>query len=92
MVSQRTRRPRDIPFDSWIDADGLIRKVQTSFDFAALAPSGATNPGLGAMSMQIEYFDFGAPVDIQVPSDDEVQDASSLLKGSKFTTTASSIY
>lgn len=80
----------EIPFDAWIDAGGLVRRLDTSFDFTKLATGGG-NPGLGAMSMSMQFFDFGAPVDIQVPSDDEVQDMSALLGGSKFSATASSI-
>jgi len=82
----------DIPFDAWVDADGLIRKVQMSFDYSSLVSS-ASSSGAAGMSMTMEYFDFGVPVDIQVPSDDEVQDASNLFSstGSKFSSVGSSI-
>ena len=81
---------QEIPFDVWIDSDGLVRRMETSLDFAKLAP--ARGPAaLGAMSTRMEYFDFGSAVDINVPGDDEVQDLSSLTPGSKFSTVASSI-
>ena len=82
---------QDIPFDVWIDSDGLVRRINTSFDLSKLASAGSKNP-LGAMSAQMEYFDFGSSVDIQLPSDDQVQDLSALLpSASKFSSVASSI-
>jgi hypothetical protein len=39
--------------------------------------------------MSMEFFDFGLPVDIQLPSDDEVQDLSALLSGMQFSEAAS---
>ena len=85
---------QEIPFDVWIGDDGLVHKMSTAIDFGQLAPAGKPTP-LGKMSMNIEYFDFGAPVDISVPSDDEVKDFSELLGGTgrseSFETTGSSI-
>jgi hypothetical protein len=83
---------QDIPFDAWIDADGLVRRIETRFDFSKLAPPGAATP-LGSMDETLEFFDFGSPVDIQLPSDDQVQDLSALVANasSRFSSVASSI-
>ena len=69
---------QEIPFDAWVDADGLIRRVRTQIDYATFAPATAAGE-LGSMSQTVEYFDFGEPVDIQLPADDEVQDLSELV-------------
>jgi hypothetical protein len=79
---------QEIPFEVWIDGDGLVRKMTTSLDMSKLASS-SPNP-LGATTMTMKFSDFGAPVDIQIPQDDQVQDFSSVF-GSKFSTVASSI-
>jgi hypothetical protein len=83
-----------IPFDVWIDADGLVRKMQTSIDLSTLAPPSTAStplPALGTMTISMEFNDFGAPVAIQIPTDDQVQDLSGVLGGSKFSSVASSI-
>jgi hypothetical protein len=83
---------QEIPFDVWIDADGLIRRLQTAFDLAKLAPPGSAAQ-VGSISETLDFHDFGSPVDIQLPSDDEVQDLSALAANAstKFSSVASSI-
>jgi hypothetical protein len=85
-------RTQDMPFDAWIDADGLVRRVQTKIDYASLAPEAAA-AGLGSMTQTVEYFDFGTKVEIQPPPDDQVQDLTALASSatSKFSSVASSI-
>jgi hypothetical protein len=59
-----------ISVDVWVDADGLPRRLV--MDLSEMFSS----MGMGAEAstvMTVEYFDYGAPVDIQVPSPDEVQ-------------------
>lgn len=51
------------PVDVWIDDDGLLRRIQIDDD-----------SGEGT----IEFFDFGAEIEIEAPPDDEVVDGSSL--------------
>jgi hypothetical protein len=82
---------QDIPFDAWVGDDGLVRKIETSFDASLFAPN--PNASLGHVSLTLELFDFGTPADITVPSDDEVTDVSSLASSgaSKFSSVASSI-
>jgi hypothetical protein len=48
------------PVDVWIDEDGLLRRIETADDVGEAT---------------IEFFDFGAAVEIEPPSEDEVIDA-----------------
>jgi hypothetical protein len=54
--------------DVWIDAEGLPRRQSMDIGSAF----GSLGLGDSSVTMTIEYFDFGDPVDIQVPSPDEV--------------------
>lgn len=59
-----------LPADVWIDGDGQARKISMSFDTPA-----------GGVSETIEYYDYGAPVDVTAPPANEVGDFSSLFAG-----------
>jgi hypothetical protein len=63
----------DIPVDIWIDADQQVRKL--SFDLDAKQPG--TNESAKA-SFVLELYDYGKPLDIQLPPADQVVDASTL--------------
>ena len=67
----------EIPVDVWIDGDGLPRRVTMDMGGAmdAIAPGG------GGVTMTIEFSDYGEPVDIQVPSPDEVTPFSEVMGG-----------
>jgi hypothetical protein len=58
----------EIVVDIWIDADGLPRRQ--SMDMGGMF--GALGVGTGSATMTVEYFDFGEPVDIEIPSPDDV--------------------
>jgi hypothetical protein len=63
----------EIPVDVWIDADGLVRKLSLAFS--------ATEPGAsqsGEVAMAFELWDYGEPVEIEVPPASEVVDASAV--------------
>jgi hypothetical protein len=72
----------EIPIDVWIDADDLPRRVRMDMDglFASLGI------GEGGASITMEYFDFGEPVDIDVPSPDEATPITEVLGGGGFGT------
>jgi hypothetical protein len=56
----------EVSVDVWVDAGGLARRLQVDMGGA---------PGAGDDSsavLTIEFFDYGEPVDIEVPSPDEV--------------------
>jgi hypothetical protein len=54
--------------DIWIDAEGLPRRQ--SLDMGSMFAT--LGMGDASATVTIEYFDFGEPVDIEVPSPDEV--------------------
>ncbi|OLT11009.1 hypothetical protein BJF78_27905 [Pseudonocardia sp. CNS-139] len=56
-----------VPADIWIDGDGRARKFQLRMPVNQEGVAVETD-------MTIEYFDFGAPVDVQVPDPAQVQD------------------
>jgi hypothetical protein len=70
-----------IPFDAWVDDDGLVRRIETTFDPSLVGATGKPSP-VGQTTTRVEFYDFGAPVDIQIPSDDEVHDISSSIASS----------
>jgi len=70
-----------LPFDTWIDDQGLLRKVEFRFDLAAMmgATAGVPTSGPGAdalkdasMVMTMTFSDYGAPVNIQAPPASQV--------------------
>lgn len=71
------------PAEVWIAEDGLPRRVAYKIDLseAALGPDAEALAGAGAIEATIDLFDFGAPVDVQVPSAGETADFSDLLGG-----------
>ncbi len=60
-----------IPYDVWVDADGLPRRITTTLDFGALGgqPTTGTTPG---MVFSYELFDYGTPGEIALPPASEV--------------------
>jgi hypothetical protein len=58
----------DIPIEIWVDADGLPRRF--SLTFGDLAAEQLSDDGTMAMTM--EFFDYGEPVSIELPSPDDV--------------------
>ena len=61
-----------LPADMWIDHDGRIRKLSFSTDPDG---SGPAQPG----TVEVELFDFGTPVDVQIPPPGEVADLGNLF-------------
>jgi hypothetical protein len=66
-----------LPFEIWIDEEGLPRKQRVTMDFGDLVP-GAEG---ASMDMTIELSDFGEPVDIEIPRRSEVTDVTETLAG-----------
>ncbi|MEA2452083.1 MAG: hypothetical protein QOG04_793 [Actinomycetota bacterium] len=61
------------PIEVWVGEDGYVHRFSMSFD-ASDSPSGSFK-----MTMTMEMFDFGAPVDIQIPPASQVTDRSGLM-------------
>lgn len=66
-----------IPFEIWIDDEGLPRRQRITMDFGDLVPGA----GDANMEMVVDYSDFGEPVDVDVPRPSEVTDVTEQLAG-----------
>jgi len=64
-----------IPFEIWIDTDGLPRRQRITMDFGKLVP-GAEE---ASMEMTVDFSGFGKPVHIQIPDPSEVTDMTRAL-------------
>jgi hypothetical protein len=64
-----------IPFEIWIDTEGLPRRQRITMDFGKLVP-GAEE---ASMEMTVDFSDFGKPVHIQIPDPSEVTDMTGAL-------------
>lgn len=69
------------PMDVWLDSDGRVRRVTESIDSANIRnPAGVPPAFKGVLTVTYEMYDFGAPVNVQVPPADQTTDLSQLLK------------
>lgn len=73
-----------LPVEVWIDDQNRVRRY--AVDMTVPMPQNASAPGMpkdGEIRTQMiaEYYDFGAPVNVQAPSPDQTMDASKLLAG-----------
>jgi hypothetical protein len=66
-----------IPFEIWIDEEGLPRRQRIRMDFGDLVP-GAEE---ASMEMTVDFSDFGKAVDVKVPPASEVTDVTETLAG-----------
>lgn len=66
------------PVDVWIDDLGLVRRFETRVSLAELAIPGGQSLA-GEVSLRIEYFDPGQPVEIAVPAPEQAADLRDLL-------------
>ena len=53
-----------IPFEIWIDEEGLPRRQRISMDFGDLVPGDEA----ASMKMTVDFSDFGKPVEIEIPA------------------------
>jgi hypothetical protein len=64
-----------LPFEVWIDDEGLLRRQVISMDFGGVIP-GAED---ASMRMQVDFSAFGEPVDIEPPPAKDVTDLTDLM-------------
>jgi hypothetical protein len=64
-----------IPFQIWIDDDGLPRRQRITMDLGDLVPGA----GEARMEMTVDYSAFGEPVDVTIPKPSEVTDVTDLM-------------
>lgn len=73
----------EMPVDVWVDGDGLARRMTLSFDFAAMSGMGS-DPETekmfkgASMEMSMDMYDYGQPVNIQIPPANQVADMGDL--------------
>ena len=63
----------DLPIDVWIDADGRVRKLSIELD----AKMPGSDQSLQA-SLVVEVYDYGVPLELELPPADQVADAATL--------------
>jgi hypothetical protein len=61
-----------VPLDVYVDKDGLVRRLVMQMTLPIARES-------TEMTMQMDFFDFGVPVDIEAPPADQVTDITSKL-------------
>jgi hypothetical protein len=66
-----------IPFEIWIDDDGLPRRQRITMDFGDLVPG----TGEASMEMTVDYSAFGEPVEVDIPRPSEVTDVTDRMAG-----------
>jgi len=74
-----------LPVEVWIDEENRVRHY--ALDVSVPMPKNAASPNASQgddrlrTRMVIEYYDFGTPVDVQAPPEDQTMDGSKLLSG-----------
>jgi hypothetical protein len=70
----RSGSPRTFPVDAWVGSDGLIRRQQMSL-----------KQTVDGVSMEVDltmnFRDFGSPVEISLPQEDDVSDLAQMTTG-----------
>jgi hypothetical protein len=66
---------RRVPFEAWVDDDGLLRRERFTMDLGMF-------PGAGdaTMEMTMDLSGYGEPVDIEVPPRSQVTDITELIR------------
>ena len=64
-----------IPFEIWIDEEGLPRRQRISLDFGDLVPGDEA----ASMRITVDFSDLGKPVEIEIPRPSEVTDMTEAL-------------
>jgi hypothetical protein len=65
----------EIPFEIWIDDEGLPRRQRITMDFGDLVPGTEE----ARMEMTVDYSAFGEPVQVRIPKASEVTDVTDML-------------
>lgn len=83
---------KSLPLDVWLDGQGRMRRYQQVMKPADLkfpAQSQAAVNAAVPISINIELFDFGGPVDVTLPPADQVADLAQLQRGASSPATPS---
>jgi hypothetical protein len=75
---------RKFPVELWLDTDGRVRRFQESLDSATIRlPDGLRtqgNPLSGHVTLTYDLYDFGRPVEVDLPPASQVADLNQLIK------------
>lgn len=77
-----------IPFQIWIDDEGLPRRQRITMDFGDLVPG----TGDAQMEMTVDYSAFDEPVQVTLPKASEVTDVTRMMTDAGATGEKSSVY
>lgn len=69
----------ELPFDVWVDGDGLPRRLVYTIDVGATDVTGQVPTGV-EMTLTMDLFDYGAPVSVTAPPRDDVTDVTDQLE------------
>jgi hypothetical protein len=64
-----------VPVNAWIDDDGLVRRIDFDYEDVELQPGQR-----GDMTLRMEFYDYGADVNVEQPPPDEVMSFDELLQ------------
>jgi hypothetical protein len=64
-----------VPVNAWIDDDGLVRRIDFDYEDVELQPGKR-----GDMALRMEFYDYGADVNVEQPPPDEVMSFDELLQ------------
>jgi hypothetical protein len=64
-----------VPVNAWIDDDGLVRRIDFDYEDVELQPGKR-----GDMTLRMEFYDYGADVNVEQPPPDEVMSFDELLQ------------
>jgi hypothetical protein len=64
-----------VPVNAWIDDDGLVRRIDFDYEDVELQPGQR-----GDMALRMEFYDYGADVNVEQPPPDEVMSFDELLQ------------
>lgn len=77
-----------IPFQIWIDDEGLPRRQRITMDFGDLVPG----TGDAQMEMTVDYSAFGEPVEVTLPKASQVTDVTRMMTDAGAAGEKSSVY
>ncbi|HEV3353911.1 MAG TPA: hypothetical protein VG076_13370 [Acidimicrobiales bacterium] len=69
------------PLDLWVDAQGRVRQMKYTVDLSKSKVATSTPDVPGSVTFTLNLFDFGIPVQAQVPPPEQVVDLSALTGG-----------
>ena len=79
-MEEFTKMFGDIPADVWIDADGRMRRERLVIDFGkvfgGVDAADGSRDAAGVMTEQLDFYDFGTPVNVEAPPADQVRSLS----------------